>query len=77
MQTYFICFSLKNSSGAEYFVALSNKLAERHRVFILTYDSEVHPFEIDPGIEVLKWPSVRPTGIKGYLLKLINDLTNS
>ena len=67
MKTYFICFSLKNSSVAEYFVALSNRLAENHLVTILTYDTNAHPFKIKEEIEIKKWPSSRPVGWKDFI----------
>ncbi len=75
MKTYFICFSLKNSSVAEYFVALSNKLSEKHQVYILTYDTSEYPFEIKRKINIKKWPSTRPVGFKDFIFlsKLIKE----
>ena len=67
MKTYFICFSLKNSSVAEYFVALSNKLAEKHLVSIITYDTGDHPFKIKNEIDIKTWPSSRPVGWKDFI----------
>lgn len=67
MKTYFICFSLKNSSVSEYFIALSNKLAEKHQVSILTYDTGEHPFKIKNEIDINIWPSPRPVGWKDFI----------
>ncbi|MCM8569223.1 glycosyltransferase family 4 protein [Gramella jeungdoensis] len=67
MRTFFICFSLKNSSVAEFFITLSNKLVRDARVIIISYDDHPHPFEIRPEITVLNWPSGRPTKWKDFI----------
>ena len=75
MQTVFIAFTLKNSSVAEFFVSLANKLSKTHRVFIFTYATEAHDLSLDSSIEVLEWPSKRPTKLADFrfLVKNIRE----
>ena len=61
MQTVFIAFTLKNSSVAEFFVSLANKLSKTHHVIIFTYATEAHKLILDESISILEWPSRRPT----------------
>lgn len=67
MKTIFLSFTLKNSSVAEFFIELSNQLALNNRVIIITYAVEKNNFYISPEIEVIKWPSKRPTKFKDFL----------
>jgi hypothetical protein len=67
MKTIFLSFTIKNSSVAEFFIELSNQLALNNKVIIITYAVEINNFNISPEIEVLKWPSKRPTNFKDFL----------
>ncbi len=67
MKTIFLSFTIKNSSVAEFFIELSNKLALNNRVIIITYAVETCNFYISPKIEVIRWPSKRPTKFKDFL----------
>lgn len=60
-RTIFIAFTLKNSSVAEFFVKLSNELSRSYKVVIFTHAVEKNTLEIDKQIEIVKWPSPRPT----------------
>lgn len=73
MNTIFLSFTLKNSSLAGFFIELCNQLAFNNRVIIITYAVEKHNFYISPKIEILKWPSKRPTKFKDFLflIKLV------
>ena len=61
METVFIAFTLKNSSVAQFFVEVANRLSEKKRVIIFTHAVEEYPFQLSPKIHILKWPSKRPT----------------
>lgn len=76
MKTIFIAFSLKTSSVAEFFVELANQLSVKNKVFIITHSVEPHSFQLKKDVEILKWPSKRPTGIKDFifLAKLVQKL---
>lgn len=67
MTTIFIAYTLKNSSVAEFFTAIANKLATKNKVVLISYQTESYDYFLDKSIEVLEWPSVRPTGIKDFL----------
>ncbi len=67
MKTIFLSFTIKNSSVAEFFLELSNQLALNYKVIIITYAVEKSDFHISPKIEVIKWPSKRPTKFKDFL----------
>lgn len=60
-RTIFLAFTLKNSSVAEFFVKLSNDLSRNYEVIIFTHAVENYTFKIDERIEIVKWPSPRPT----------------
>lgn len=64
MRTIFIAFTLKNSSVAEFFVALSNFLSKEYKVIIFTHANEPHRFVLSHSITILRWPSKRPTRLK-------------
>lgn len=64
MRTIFIAFTLKNSSVAEFFVALSNFLSKEYNVIIFTHANEPHRFVLSDSITILRWPSKRPTRVK-------------
>ncbi len=57
----FIAFTLKNSSVAEFFVSLANRLSETHQVVIFSYATEDHNLIIRDSVKILEWPSIRPT----------------
>lgn len=61
MPAVFIAFTVKNSSVAEFFVSLANRLSETHQVVIFSYATETHDLIIDDSISILEWPSKRPT----------------
>ena len=67
MKTIFLSFTIKDSSVAEFFIELSNQLALNNKVIIITYAVEKNNFYISPEIEVIKWPSKRPTKFKDFL----------
>lgn len=67
METVFIAFTLKNSSVAQFFVEVAKRLSENHRVVLFTHAVEKHPFQLNPGIKVLEWPSKRPTKLADVL----------
>ncbi|MFN4762847.1 glycosyltransferase family 4 protein [Gillisia sp. Q332] len=67
MKTIFLSFTIKNSSVAEFFLELSNQLALNYKVIIITYAVEKSDFHISPRIEVIKWPSKRPTKFKDFI----------
>tara|TARA_R100000789_G_scaffold98096_1_gene101512 strand:- start:1162 stop:1512 length:351 start_codon:yes stop_codon:yes gene_type:complete len=75
MQTVFIAFTLKNSSVAEFFVSLANKLSKTHHVIIFTYATEAHDLLLDESISILEWPSRRPTKFADFrfLVKNIRE----
>lgn len=64
MKTVFIAFTLKDSSVAEFFTAISNRLAQDYKVIIISYQTEKHSLPLDPQIETMEWPSKRPTKLK-------------
>ncbi|AVR43818.1 hypothetical protein C7S20_00200 [Christiangramia fulva] len=70
MKTVFLAFTIKNSSVAEFFISLANLLSEKNKVVIFTHANEKHPFRINDRIEILIWPSKRPTKIKDLLFFL-------
>ena len=72
-KTIFVAFTLKNSSVAEFFVRLSNDLNRSYKVIIFTHAVEKNTLEIEEGIEIVKWPSPRPTRMADmiFLIKMI------
>jgi glycosyltransferase involved in cell wall biosynthesis len=66
MKTAFIAYSLKNSSVAEFFTCIANRLADTYEVIIITYQNEVHQLDIDERIRILEWPSSRPTKLHDF-----------
>lgn len=76
MKTVFLAFTLKNSSVAEFFVELANQLSTTHKVIIITHAVENNSLNLEKKIEVLKWPSPRPTRITDmfFLVKMIRKL---
>lgn len=72
MQTVFIAFTLKNSSVAEFFVNLANRLSKTHRVIIFTYATEDHDLFLDDSIRILEWPSRRPTKFADFRFLIRN-----
>lgn len=67
MKNVFLSFSLKNSSVTEFFIEFSNQLSLNYKVFIITDTIEKNNFYLDSNIEILKWPSKRPTKLKDFL----------
>lgn len=72
-KTVFLAFTLKNSSVAEFFVALANEMSLNHRVVIFTHSMEEHSLKLNGQIEIKKWPSPRPTRVTDflYLVKMV------
>jgi len=66
-------FSITNSSLTQYYLSLCNKLAETHRVVVVTDKEEPHPFPLSPKITIRRWPSVRPVHFRDFvfLVKLV------
>ena len=74
-KTIFLAFTLKNSSVAEFFVELANQLSQVHKVIIFTHSVESHSLILNRQIEVLRWPSPRPTRLADvfFLRKMIRE----
>ncbi|HEX8563101.1 MAG TPA: glycosyltransferase family 4 protein [Flavobacterium sp.] len=67
MKTVILSFSIAHNSVGDYFIRLSNRLASRYRVIIVTDKNDQHPFSIDPNIAIHRWPSTRPTKLRDFL----------
>ena len=67
MKTIFLSFSLNNRSLTDFFLTLSNKLAEKFHVVIITDKIEPHPFKVSSRITIYKWPSARPTKHRDFV----------
>lgn len=67
MKTVFIAVTLRDSSVAEFFVAIANKYVQKYKVYIISYQSEKNNLDIDKGIELLEWPSRRPTHLRDFI----------
>lgn len=67
MKVLFLAFSVKGSSVADYFIQLANYFTRSHKVVIFTDTLEESPCNINPNIEILKWPSKRPIKFKDFL----------
>lgn len=72
MPVVFIAFTLKNSSVAEFFVSLANRLSQTHQVVIFSYATEDHDLNIDDSIFILEWPSKRPTKFSDFRFLIRN-----
>lgn len=72
MGTIFMAFTLKDSSVAEFFAAIANKLAHQNKVIIISYQTEENKLLLDKRIKILEWPSIRPTGMKDFFFLLNN-----
>ncbi len=55
------------TSTGDYFIALSNKLAETHKVYVVAGKIRDVKVKLNPEIIVLQWPSPRPTALKDFL----------
>lgn len=66
MKTIFLSFSVTNSSVTDYFLELSNQLADSYKVVIIADKIEPHPFVVSPKLEILKWPSDRPKNFSDF-----------
>lgn len=73
MSSIFIAFTLKNSSVAEFFVEIANRLSIKHRVIIFSHATEKNQLKLNKEIEVFYWPDNRPNSFKSlfFLHKLI------
>jgi len=62
-----------NNSTADYFIALSNKLAEENKVIVISSKIRETNISLKKNIIVLKWPSKRPTSWRDFwfLSKLV------
>jgi len=56
-----------SNSTADYFIALSNKLAEEGKVVVITSKIRKTNIALNNDIIILKWPSKRPTSWKDFL----------
>lgn len=72
MPVVFIAFTLKNSSVAEFFVSLANRLSETHQVVIFSYATEDHDLIINDFVNILEWPSPRPTKFADFQFLIEN-----
>ncbi|UJH92496.1 glycosyltransferase family 4 protein [Antarcticibacterium sp. 1MA-6-2] len=61
MKTVFLAFTLKNSSVADFFVELANRLSLTYKVIIFSHAVEENSLSINKEIIIKKWPSPRPT----------------
>lgn len=61
------------TSTGDYFIALSNKLSETHKVFVIAGKIRDNRSQLNDAITVLKWPSQRPTSWADFwfLFKLV------
>lgn len=75
MKTVFIAFTLKNSSVAEFFVSLANRLSKNYQVIIFSHATEDHDLILEKSINILEWPSKRPTKFTDFrfLVKNIRE----
>ncbi|WP_342872220.1 glycosyltransferase family 4 protein [Psychroserpens sp. AS72] len=55
-----------NNSTSDYFVVLSNKLAEEFQVVVITHKIRKTNVSLDDSITVLKWPSRKTTSWKNF-----------
>lgn len=67
MKVIFLSFSVTNSSVTDYLLSIALKLAENNKVIIVTDRMERTPMENLGDVEILKWPSKRPTAFKDFL----------
>ena len=74
-KTIFIAFTLKNSSVAEFFVEIANQLSQFNKVIIFTHSVENHSLILNNQIELLRWPSPRPTRLADviFLRKMVKE----
>lgn len=67
IKTIFIAFTLKESSVADFCIAVANYLSRNCKVVIFSHANENHGFLISESVTVLRWPSKRPTRLKDLL----------
>jgi len=64
LKTIFLAFTINSSSLADFFIGLALQLSQSYKVIIITNKEP----KFDPGfnenVEVLVWPSNRPTNLK-------------
>ncbi|SDS84649.1 glycosyltransferase [Winogradskyella sediminis] len=74
MKTYFLSYNIMPTSTGDYFIALSNKLSETHKVFVVAGKIRDVKIKLNETITVLQCPSSRPTSLKDFwfLMKLVN-----
>ena len=75
MKVYFLSCNLMNSSTADYFITLSNKLSEENKVVVIAGKIRDTDIELKKDIIVLKWPSERPDTWKDiwFLCKVVRS----
>lgn len=66
MKTCFLSFNLMNNSTADYFIDLSNKLAESHKVVVISGKIRETNIQLKSEITVLAWPSKRPNSWQDF-----------
>src|SRR5690606_13281955 len=66
MGVCFISFNLMNNSTADYFISLSNKLAESHKVVVISGKIRETNIQLKNEITVLAWPSKRPNSWQDF-----------
>nr|WP_321223020.1 glycosyltransferase family 4 protein [uncultured Psychroserpens sp.] len=66
MNTCFISFNIMNNSTSDYYVVLSNKLAEEFKVVVITHKIRKTNVSLDDSITVLKWPSRKTTSWQNF-----------
>ena len=74
MKTCFLAYNLMNSSLADYFITLSNKLSEDNKVVVVTSKIRKTNISLNNDIIILKWPTKNPTSWKSFcfLCKLVH-----
>nr|WP_317631510.1 glycosyltransferase [uncultured Flavobacterium sp.] len=71
----FLSFSLGNTSVSDYFVSLSHEFSKEYDVVIFSDKLKPEHITFPPNIQVLYWPSKRPTKLKDgiFLYNLIKQ----
>ena len=63
-QCVIISFTINSSSLSEFFIGLVEKISQNYFVLIITKRKKNLSLDFNPNVEVLYWPSKRPTGFK-------------
>lgn len=75
LKTIFLAFTINSSSLADFFIGLSKKLSKNYNVIVITNKEPKFDLGFNKNVEVLVWPSKRPTKIKDawFLYKKIKN----